>query len=491
VPINITIFEKVSRIGGRTTTVNALDDERYPTELGASIFVQVNRILYDAANEFNLTTIDPLEIRHVESDYSLGVWDGESFVFRQAASNGGFPWWDIAKLLWRYGLAPIRTQSLTKSTIGRFLRMYDEPIFPFQSLDAAAARVGLVDFTAATGTQILRQGGIGEKFSREIIQASTRVNYGQNLGGIHGLETMVCMVADHAMAVQGGNWQIFDAMVKASRADVRLNSTVQRISKQENGAYIITTAAQHNGKADDLVDQEFDTVILATPYQFSEISFTPPLTNPPDEIPYVTLHVTLFTSPHRLSPSFFNFDLSTSAKEVPDMVLTTLPEGLDLGARKGKDGVGPAGFWSVSLHRSIELEDGTTQYLYKIFSPEQLTATWMARLLGLTDDLSTPMDDEAENKTSDPISRLSKQDVSWSYEKVWHSYPYELPRITFERIRLEGRASDPRGIWYTSGIETFISAMETSALMGKNVARLIVDNSNARHTATCDSHAIF
>lgn len=30
-------------------------------------------------------------------------------------------------------------------------------------------------------------------------------------------------------------------------------------------------------------------------------------------------------------------------------------------------------------------------------------------------------------------------------------------------------------LWYTSGIEGFISTMETSSLMGRNVARLIVD----------------
>jgi prenylcysteine oxidase/farnesylcysteine lyase len=448
----------------------------------------VNHVLYGAAKEFNLT-IDALKNRDVESDYSIGVWDGESFVFRQAASKGGSSWWDIAKLLWRYGLAPIRTQSLMKSTVGRFLRMYDEPMFPFESLDAAAARVGLVDFTAATGAQILKQGGIGETFSREIIQASTRVNYGQNLGGIHGLETMVCMATDGAMAIDGGNWQIFHAMVKASGADLRLNRTVQRVSKQGNDAYVITSTAralpEDNDKADDLVEEQFDTIILATPYQFSGISFTSSLANPPDEIPYVKLHVTLFTSPHRLSPSFFNFDSSTSANEVPDMVLTTLPEGVDLGARKGKHGVGPAGFWSVSLLRSIEQDDGTTQYLYKIFSPEKLTATWMARLLGFPSE-GAPIDGEEKKKTkSDSINRLSKQDVSWSYEKVWHSYPYELPRITFERIRLEGRASDPRGIWYTSGIESFISTMETSAFMGKNVARLIVDDFIAQHAGTC------
>ena len=364
-----------------------------------------------------------------------------------------------------------------KTTTGRFFRMYDEPVFPFESLDVAAARVGLVDFTAATGAQILKQGGVGEKFSREIVQASTRVNYGQNLGGIHGLETMVCMATDGAMAIKRGNWRIFEAMVTASGADIRLNSTVQRVSKKENGAYAIKTAREalpeERNKSRELDHEEFDTIILATPFQFSDISFSPPLTNPPDEIPYVTLHVTLFTSPHRLSPSFFNFDSSASADEVPDMVLTTLPEGVDLGAQKGKHGVGPAGFWSVSLLRKIDMENGTPQFLYKIFSPEKLTATWMSRLLDLA-GLGIPTDGK-ENRL-DSIEHLSKRDVSWAYEKIWHSYPYELPRLTFERIRLKGEAFDPRGVWYTSGIESFISTMETSALMGKNVARLIVDD---------------
>lgn len=42
--------------------------------------------------------------------------------------------------------------------------------------------------------------------------------------------------------------------------------------------------------------------------------------------------------------------------------------------------------------------------------------------------------------------------------------------MTFEEIQLAA------GIYYTSGIESFISTMETSALMGKNVARLIIDD---------------
>jgi prenylcysteine oxidase/farnesylcysteine lyase len=60
--------------------------------------------------------------------------------------------------------------------------------------------------------------------------------------------------------------------------------------------------------------------------------------------------------------------------------------------------------------------------------------------------------------------------ISWYYPHVFHSYPKAFPRVTFQ---------DPviaAGLWYTSGMESFISTMETNALMGKNVARLIVDN---------------
>lgn len=60
--------------------------------------------------------------------------------------------------------------------------------------------------------------------------------------------------------------------------------------------------------------------------------------------------------------------------------------------------------------------------------------------------------------------------ISWYYPHIWHSYPYELPRVTFEGPELG------RGFYYTSGIESFISTMETSALMGKNVAQLIMDD---------------
>lgn len=61
-------------------------------------------------------------------------------------------------------------------------------------------------------------------------------------------------------------------------------------------------------------------------------------------------------------------------------------------------------------------------------------------------------------------------DITWFHPYIWNSYPREYPRVTFEEIELA------RGLYYTGGIESFISTMETSALMGKNVAQLVADD---------------
>ncbi len=430
IPLDITIFETSSRIGGRTTTVNALDDPRYPAELGASIFASVNHILVDAVVDLDLQTLEAGAERPSKSKYEIGIWDGEEFVYKSMNDDLGFL--NMVKLFWRYGLAPLKTQSLMKSTVARFLKMYDEPEFPWKSLTDVATRVGLLGTTASTGWQFLKKNGVREKFGREIIQASTRVNYGQNLGLIHGLETMVCMATDGAMAVEGGNWRIFDGMVKKSRASLRLNASVEEITRLEEGGYQLFILKKESQGVSAQTEDRFDSVILAAPFQDSGIKVSPALPHQPDEIPYVTLYVTLLTSPHRLSPKFFSTPASPLADQdydsIPEMVITTLPADLDLGS--SPEGVGPTKFWSVSTLRSITV-NGSTQYLYKIFTPKPTNAMFLSRLL----DFSL----EAKADDNDGIDKVDRRHISWSYEKVWHSYPYEYPRVTFEDLNLDAK----------------------------------------------------
>lgn len=148
VAINVTVFERNSYVGGRTTTVNAYGNPLEPVELGASIFVEVNAILKNVSHLFDLHPKDS----DTEPEI-LGIWNGKTFVYTQR--DGGWKYWDIAKLLWKYGLAPIRTQRLTKSVVGKFLKLYEFPFFPFRSLSDRALDLDLTSVTSQTGEQFL------------------------------------------------------------------------------------------------------------------------------------------------------------------------------------------------------------------------------------------------------------------------------------------------------------------------------------------------
>lgn len=260
------------------------------------------------------------------------------------------------------------------------------------------------------------------------------------------------MAIDGAMQIEGGNWQIFAGMLNSSKALTLLNTTVTSITKS-SGKYNIKTSTPSLTSPDELLSNQepFDTVVLASPLQYSNISIGKRILKQfPDPIPYVTLHVTLFTSPHAISGSFFNLTPGTA---VPSTILTTLPPNeTPLNATHG---VGPAKFWSIStLRQVINPTTIEKEYLYKVFSPSPLAPCFLSSLL---------------NISVTPDFSLSN-DLTWYYPHVWQSYPYEYPRVTFEDPELA------RGFYYTSGMESFISTMETNALMGMNVARLVVDD---------------
>jgi prenylcysteine oxidase/farnesylcysteine lyase len=231
---------------------------------------------------------------------------------------------------------------------------------------------------------------------------------------------------------------------------------VTAISETKGQYNIKTSAKDSDSGLLRTAEEPFDHVIVAAPLQFSNIEIETDLfKHVPDEIPYVTLHVTLFTSPRTLNPAFFN--LAPDA-EVPSTILTTLPP--NESPVDPEDGVGPAGFFSISTLRTvINPKTLEKENLYKIFSPRKVTTEFLSELLAspIPEVLST-------------INIDSGDAITWFYPHVWHSYPFEYPRVTFEEIELA------RWFYYTSGIESFISTMETSSLMGKNVARLIVDD---------------
>ena len=148
------MFERTTHIGGRTLTVNVYGNASHPVELGASVFVPANKILYGAAKEFGLDTRGGFN-----GDRLMTVWDGDRFVFE--SDDGSAWWWELGKLVWKYGLAPLRLKRLRDTTVNAFLNMYEAPLFPFRSLTEAAAAVALDQATAVTGEEMLAGANVG------------------------------------------------------------------------------------------------------------------------------------------------------------------------------------------------------------------------------------------------------------------------------------------------------------------------------------------
>jgi len=366
------------------------------------------------------------------------------------------------------------------------LDIYTPPFFPFTSLQDVIAATGLAGAAALSGADYLKANGVQGLFAKELVQASTRVNYAQDLGYIHGVEAMVCMATDGAMSVKGGNWRIFDAMIRASGAALKLGTSVQRIERTQEGQYVVTSKDDRAGFSSTAQNSPlgyipppahsdtFDAVIIAAPLYTSNMVITPRPQHVPSAPMYVNLHVTLFSTPHRVRPEYFN--LSSDA-QTPDMVLTTPTEG----NVKENEGLNDLKFFSLSQVRTaINPVTGRRERVFKIFSKEKVTAAQLQQLV-MPESQSADALGDGEDEDEDV------EGISWHHHKLWQSYPYLPPRTDFDPIKLDGDienldedipttdADAGRGIWYTSGMESFISSMETSSLSGMNVARLIMD----------------
>lgn len=462
ISLAITVYDRESYIGGRSTTVNVYDEPLNPVELGASIFVQVNHILHHAVSYFNLSTrgIKPDAKTSVDNpDTLLGIWDGESLLLKEPTDTTSNPlenYWRKARLLWRYGIAPLRTQSLVKDVVGKFLNLYEAPHFPFSSLTYAVNALNLTPVTSIDGWHFLQQNHLAGDFAWEVIQAANRVNYASNLLEIHGVEAMVSMATDGAVSVNGGNFQIFAGMANASQAELRLGTEVRRVQRNEKGQGFVVVGDEANGEGEG--SNVYDAVVIAAPFHQTSIEFEAGiLHHTPADDPYRELFVTLFTTSLSLSRSYFNLGL---LDDVPTTILTTEPRCRRPGASKcAKDRLFPSFFSISTLRAVVNPTTGRRERLYKIFSPKKISEAFLAELFGL----EQPSD-----------GRSTKDDITWIHRKRWLSYPIEFPRETFEPLRLDAGQGD--GIWYTAGMEGFISTMETNALMGGNVARLLVDN---------------
>lgn len=115
---------------------------------------------------------------------------------------------------------------------------------PVRSVEDFAETVGLgAEFTTKTGEDwAMHTVGVGDKWLGEVMEGSTRVNvsprlaetclcradqqYASDMTAIHAFGAAVSMATSGAKSIAGGNWQVFDAMLKNASAILHMETTV-------------------------------------------------------------------------------------------------------------------------------------------------------------------------------------------------------------------------------------------------------------------------
>lgn len=514
--IDVTLFERDERIGGRTTVVHPYEDENLPAiELGASIFADVNKNLQRASKQFNL----PIGAKLGE-DGLTGVWDGQQFLI-EGLDNG---WWNSAKMFWRYGYSPLTTQKLVGKTVDAFLRLYDpaymhktnvdkkvidshssssntESGYPWRTIDDLAKAMKFDQMVAQSAGDYFYAQSVSKLFIEEIIEAATLVNYGQEIYSIHGLGGSVSLAASGATGVVGGNYKIFESMLghcEASHLRLGIHGEVTGLAKFKTVEEAIEAGKIDEKEAQSLgylkTDSQelteagsstkwwlgtksgygglFDAVFIAAPWHSADIT----LLNTNAVIPapsYVHLHVTLvITKSDQPNPAYFgrgekdvipnsiliSHTSIRKAKEEEEKRKKKKENGKELNDNKTKVKWWP---WSGGddKKRGPKLEFNSLTYLEKIPSrTEEGKDDHIVKLFS------------PESLSDDQLNEIFGQgNIVWTYRKEWDAYPYLTPRTTFPKIKADDN------LYFLNAMETFISTMETATLSARNAVALYLE----------------
>ncbi|KAM0788030.1 hypothetical protein ACM66B_006229 [Microbotryomycetes sp. NB124-2] len=462
---DVTVFDKNEFIGGRSFPIKPWlqdpynfgyndkhdqDDDDEPVECGASIFVKANKNMHKAAKEFNLT-LKP----HGGEDGGMAVWDGQHFVFQESGGRG-WGYWDLAKMFWRYGRAPLRVKKVVDATVTNFVSLYS-PAFaqrgPFDSVRDFANATDLLEAASTRADRYMsKYAPSSELFVNELVGAATAVNYAQPVRNISALGSLVSMAATDASAIKGGNRRVFEEFLTRSGARVKLGDAVNSITKLDAAKgkrpqYVVKTVGGGGGT--------FDAVIFAAP--FHQAAVTMSNSKARSRIPYqpyIRLYVTfVITNASAPAPEYFGLKPGT---RMPTSVFATYDT----------DSTQKPTFNSLNYLQQLSLK-ASEAFKHNFTGP--LHVVKMFSMSPLVDDDDQRQRGQSSSHLLDNV--FGKGNVVKTWSKLFLSYPRLGPKDSFAPVRPD------TSFYYVNAFEHgLISTMETETVSGFNVASLLVND---------------
>ena len=288
--------------------------------------------------------------------------------------------------------------------------------------------LNFTELAATDSATYLSSQGVGAPFIYEFVEAATRANYGQNMDKIHAVEGLVSMATGGAVTAIGGNFQIFTGLLDHSKAKVHLNTTVTALQKDEDGWRLDFEATHAPG--DFGTTKPFDAVIVAAPHKSTKIKF-PSSSARVSPVPYVHLHVTLFTtSSPSPNPAYFKLP---EGDTVPPAVLTS--------ADASRHGGPEPEFNSLSYLQKVADRE---EWVVKIFSKKHIEDFWLENMFG-KGKIGWVLRHEVSSSNPPPLRQ-------WLTRWQWDAYPVLPPTTKYPTMVLDD------GLYYVNGFEKLVDS---------------------------------
>ncbi|NWY22394.1 PCYOX oxidase, partial [Aphelocoma coerulescens] len=460
--VQLHVLEKAV-VGGR---LNTLDVEGATYEAGGSVIHPLNLHMKHFVKELG-------EQGPPIPGSLAGVYNGEEFVFEESS----WSFINLLKLLWHYGLNPLRMSMWVEDILDKFMRIYRYQMhdYAFSSNERLLHALGGNDFTRLLNQTIdeaMQKAGFSQKFINEVVCPAMRVNYGQGVtingfvgecfgiyppnfpvfpvfpcsdsGGFLAGAVSLAGVQSGLWSVKGGNKLVCSGLIYSSKAEV-IPGTVMSIEpkiRQRPGGDPVKLYQVTYNTSSGLTGDTYDIVIIAAPLgrRMANITFRnfdPPIPEFPN--PY---HQTVTTLVHgRLNTSFFGYR-DPQAFHFGAIFTTDNPKlfinSLGVVSPVGDTGAGG----KLPLQSAV----------WKVFSKEVLTKEQLSLLFSSYDSVKV---------------------------KPWLAYPQYRPPEKCPPIILHEQ------LYYLNGLERAASAMEMSAISARNAALLAFHRWHG-HSASID-----
>ncbi|KAI7560663.1 hypothetical protein KC316_g12954 [Hortaea werneckii] len=445
--LQLTIYERESRIGGRIHTIRPQTEFRAALELGVATFYTDDDCLMQLSNYVGLHHIASGDSQHLPFKRR---WTKSQSQNQVTCDVLGLSWPQFVKRLWRYGTSAWRFRNEVVSALDKWHRFTISQ--PFDTVQEAIGTLGLLPLISGNAPDYLDQVNVSREFQEEIVRPCVRARLGQDLEEVHGLSALIAAGSSSAATVVGGNSRLIERLIKLSGAHLSLSSEVIAIGRGEERRYRLTIRHESEG-SEEIEYVEFDSVVLAAPLQLLDIDLSGlglDLNTASTANDFIEAHITHLTSPFQLitNSSYPSINISITNDEV--LTSSSPPGDMNILKVQGRD---VCYFYGCPPYTGCDMCE--LEYLYRIHSKRALEDAELTSMLA------------TEHSEDLPLTA-----VSWVRRDVWPRafLPYRKGQDFVGKFELAPR------LYYTGGGEEIMSSVEMSCKMGEQVAAKLVSS---------------